>query len=94
MSIESNKQLAAQFFERFSANDIRGALDTMSEDATWWIAGKKDQLPAAGLYGKEKIARLFYRQEYHPLITVRDGKIAAVREYLDTQHVFATWFAA
>jgi uncharacterized protein len=134
MSIESNKRVAAQFFERFSANDIEGALDTMSEDATWWIAGKKEQLPAAGLYGKEKIARLFYnltgqlkgglkmtvkgmiaegdrvavevesygelkngrvyRQEYHPLITVRDGKISAVREYLDTQHVFATWFAS
>jgi ketosteroid isomerase-like protein len=23
---------------------------------------------------------------------VRDGKISAVREYLDTQHVVATWF--
>jgi uncharacterized protein len=134
MSIEANKQVAMRFFERFSANDIQGALDTMSEDATWWIAGKKEQLPAAGVYGKEKIGRLFhnltgqlkgglkmrvkgmiaegdkvavevesygelkngrvYRQEYHPLMTFRDGKISAVREYLDTQHVFATWFAA
>jgi ketosteroid isomerase-like protein len=134
MSTEANKQVAMRFFERFSANDIQGALDTMSDDATWWIAGKKEQMPAAGLYGKEKIGRLFYnltgqlkgglkmtvkgmiaegdkvaaevesygelkngrvyRQEYHPLMTIRDGKISAVREYLDTQHVFATWFAA
>jgi ketosteroid isomerase-like protein len=134
MSMEANKQVARRFFERFSANDIQGALDTMSDDATWWIAGKKEQMPAAGLYGKEKIGRLFYnltgqlkgglkmtvkgmiaegdkvavevesygelkngrvyRQEYHPLMTIRDGKISAVREYLDTQHVFATWFAA
>src|SRR4030095_6749577 len=97
-----------------------------------WIPGKPEQLPAAGEYSKERIARLFYRmdgqlkdglkltvksglaegdkvavevesygelqngrvynQQYHVLMTVRDGKISAVREYLDTQHVFATWF--
>jgi ketosteroid isomerase-like protein len=34
-----------------------------------------------------------YEQEYHMLMTIRDGKISAVREYLDTQHVLATWFA-
>ena len=133
MTIEQNKNVASEFFARFSANDIAGALDLLSEDATWWIAGRKEQLPAAGVYGKEKIGRLFYnltgqlrnglkmtvkgmvaegdkvaveveshgelkngrvyKQEYHPLITIRDGKISAVREYLDTQHVFATWFA-
>ena len=32
-----------------------------------------------------------YDQEYHFLMTVRDGKISAVREYLDTQHAFAVW---
>ncbi|HEV8582116.1 MAG TPA: nuclear transport factor 2 family protein [Thermoanaerobaculia bacterium] len=132
MSTEDNKKLAAEFFARFSANDIAGALATMTEDATWWIAGKPEQLPAAGEYSKERIARLFhnmdgrlkdglkltvksaiaeddkvavevesygelrngrvYNQEYHLRMTIRDGKISAVREYLDTQHVFATWF--
>lgn len=132
MNIEQNKKLASEFFDRFSAGDIAGALDTMTDDATWWIAGKPEQLPAAGVYGKEKIARLFYNmagqlkdglkmtvkssiaegdkvalevesygelqngriynQQYHMLITIRDGKISEVREYLDTQHVFATWF--
>jgi len=33
-----------------------------------------------------------YNQQYHFAITMRDGKISGVREYLDTQHVFATWF--
>jgi len=33
-----------------------------------------------------------YNNEYHTLLTVRDGKIVAVREYLDTEHVIATWF--
>jgi ketosteroid isomerase-like protein len=32
-----------------------------------------------------------YRQQYHFAITLRDGKIAAVREYLDTQHAFDVW---
>jgi ketosteroid isomerase-like protein len=132
MSIEENKKLASEFFARFSANDISGALDTMTDNATWWIAGKPGQLPAAGLHSKEQLAGLFhrmagqlkdglkmtakclvaegdkvavevesygelqngrvYKQEYHILLTIRDGKISAVREYLDTQHVFAIWF--
>jgi uncharacterized protein len=132
MSIEQNKELATKFLDRFSASDIAGALDTMTEDATWWIAGKPEQLSAAGVHSKEQIARLFhnmagqlknglkmtvksliaegdkvalevesygelqngriYNQEYHMLMTVRVGKISEVREYLDTQHVFATWF--
>jgi uncharacterized protein len=132
MSIEKNKQLAREFFDRFTSNDVAGALAIMTDDATWWIAGKPDQLPAAGLHSKEQIARLFYNmvgqlpnglkmtiksliaegdevamevesygelrngriynQQYHFLVTTRDGKISAVREYLDTQHVFATWF--
>jgi len=130
--IEDNKKLAAEFFARLSASDIAGALDTMTDDATWWIAGKPELLPAAGVHSKEQIARLFnrmagqlkdglrmtvkgmisegdkvavevesygelrngrtYHQEYHLLMTIRDGKVSAVREYLDTQHVFATWF--
>jgi uncharacterized protein len=32
-----------------------------------------------------------YRQQYHFLIAFRDGRISAVREYLDTQHAFDVW---
>ena len=32
-----------------------------------------------------------YRQQYHFLISFRDGKIAVVREYLDTHHAFDVW---
>ena len=32
-----------------------------------------------------------YRQQYHFAIGFRDGKIARVREYLDTQHAFEVW---
>jgi len=33
-----------------------------------------------------------YNQEYHFLMTIGDGKITSVKEYLDTQHLFAVWF--
>jgi len=132
MNIEQNKQLATELFTRFSASDIAGVLDLMSDDATWWVPGKPDHSPASGLYNKERIARLFntmlgrlkgglkmtvksliaegdrvaleveslgelangriYNQEYHMLLSFRDGRISAVREYLDTQHVYAVWF--
>jgi uncharacterized protein len=131
MKTEENKAVAFQFFERFTASDIEGALDTMTDDATWWIPGKKERSPSAGLYAKDKIGRLFhrmvnalesglkmtvvscigegdhvalevissgdlkngrrYRQEYHMLLQFRDGKIASVREYLDTQHANDVW---
>ncbi len=134
MSIEQNKQLAIELFTRFSASDIAGVLDLMSDDATWWVPGKPGHAPASGLYDKERIARLFntmlgrlksglkmtvksliaegdrvalevgslgelgngriYNQEYHMLLSFRDGRVSAVREYLDTQHVYAVWFAA
>jgi ketosteroid isomerase-like protein len=34
-----------------------------------------------------------YRQEYHFLMELREGKICAVREYLDTQHTHDVWIA-
>ena len=40
--------------------------------------------------GDLKNGRL-YRQEYHFLMEFRDGKISAVREYLDTQHAHEIW---
>jgi uncharacterized protein len=61
MSTEANKAIAFTFFARFTANDIEGALASMAEDATWWIAGKKERSPSAGLYPKDKIGRLFNR---------------------------------
>jgi len=38
-----------------------------------------------GLIGRK------YRQQYHFLITFHDGRIASVREYLDTHHAFDVW---
>lgn len=133
MSTGGNKAIAHDFFVRFSKGDIEGVLGLMTDDATWRIPGKKERSPAAGVYTKEKIGRLFnrmvgalndglqmtvtscvaegnsvaveavstgdlqngrlYRQEYHFLMEFREGKISAVREYLDTQHAHDVWIA-
>lgn len=134
MSTEQNKRLAIELFTRLTASDIAGVLDTMTDDATWLIPGKPGSSPAAGLYDKRRIGRLFqamlerlesgltmtvdsaiaegdkvalearshgqltngkvYEQEYHFLMSLRDGKICAVKEYLDTQHAHAVWFGS
>ena len=43
-------------------------------------------------YGELKDGRV-YDQQYHAWMQIRDGKIAKVREYLDTLHVEQVWFA-
>lgn len=133
MTSEQNKTLAIELFARFSASDIPGVLDLMSDDATWWIAGKPEAVSAGGVHSKDEMARMFrrmlkqledglkmtvkgaiaegdrvavevesfgrlrngrvYNNQYHTLMTFRDGRIVEVREYLDTQHVLATWLA-
>jgi ketosteroid isomerase-like protein len=132
MNTELNKSVAIDFFTRFTASDIAGVLDTLTEDVTWLIPGKPESSPSAGLYDKQRLAGLFkvmlsrlkggltmtvksaiaegnkvalevqsygeltngniYRQEYHFLMEFREGRICAVREYLDTQHAYAVWF--
>ena len=132
MSIEeAHKRITAELFERFSASDIAGVMDLMTDDATWRVPGKPELMPSAGIYDRARIERLFrrmlsqledglkmtvvdtiaegdrvavevessgdlkngrkYRQQYHFAIDFRDGKIAGVREYLDTHHAFDTW---
>ena len=129
--IEENKRLVSEWFARLDAGDLNGALDMLTEDATWWIAGGVEQTPGSGEHTKEQVRRLLsnmgrqlkeglrmrvhgltaeadrvaaevtsrgelrngkvYANEYHFALTLRDGKIARVREYMDTKHVEATW---
>jgi len=131
VTTEDNKRSAVELFARFSAGDIPGVLDLMTDDVTWRVPGKPELSPVAGIYNKDRLKRLFgrmlaqlegglqmtvlgllaegndvavevesqgdlrngrkYRQQYHFLITFRDGKIASVREYLDTHHAFDVW---
>jgi ketosteroid isomerase-like protein len=133
-NVERNRQLAHEFFARLNANDLTRALDLVSADASWWIAGKPGLSAGGGDYDKEKITALLntmfrrlkdglrmtvrssiaegdkvavevesrgeltngrmYNNEYHMLLTMRDGRIVQVREYMDTQHAFAVWLQA
>src|SRR5262245_57133274 len=53
MSIESNKQLARQFFERISAHDVEGLCALITPD--WTLTGRPPGLPA----GPEGVRVLF-----------------------------------
>jgi hypothetical protein len=59
MTPEQNKEIVREFFARFSASDIAGALALMSDDCTWLIPGKPERMRTAGSYSKARIARLF-----------------------------------
>ena len=134
MGIEENKRIVSEWFARLDAGDVAGALDMLSEEATWWIAGAIEKTPGSGEHTKEQARRLLsgmgrqlkdglrmtvrgmiaegdrvaaevtsrgelhggkvYANEYHFALTLRDGKITRVREYMDTKHVEATWLQA
>ncbi len=61
MTTEQNKRLADELFARFTASDIDGVLALMADDVTWRIPGKPELTPAAGVYDKDRLRRLFQR---------------------------------
>ncbi|WP_153503529.1 nuclear transport factor 2 family protein [Cumulibacter manganitolerans] len=130
---QDNKQTVTSFLEAFSSGDVDAVLGAMSDDATWWTAGRikgmsgtaPKEVFAKGLPGllsacqdgkiaitptamtaegdrvaveaessAETRSGRSYRNQYHFLFTVRDGKIAAVKEYMDTDHARATFIDA
>lgn len=48
MSIEENKDVVRQFLAKFGNSDADGLIDSLTDDATWWIGGKAGDLPQAG----------------------------------------------
>ena len=55
MRTEQNRKVADELFARLSAGDIPGALATMTDDATWVAAGRREDLPAASTYDKRRL---------------------------------------
>jgi uncharacterized protein len=130
--MQDHKRTTVDLFERLSRSDWEAALALMTDDVTWRIPGKPEQMPSAGVYDKQRLRRLFrrmqerlesglhmtvldmvaegdrvaaevesrgdlkngrqYRQQYQFALAFRAGQICTVREYLDTQHAFDTWF--
>lgn len=73
-----NKDIAREFFVRFSSGDISDATDLLSDDATWWIPGKPGEKPTAGLHTKEGITNLFLRM----MGRLKDGLRINIRNML------------
>lgn len=133
MSIESNKEVVRQFLAKFGTGDADGLINSLTDDAVWWIGGKPGDLPQAGAKSKEAISAVLrgvgakipggiamhirgmigeedkvaaeveahgeitngriYNNEYHFLFTIREGRIAGVREYHDTLHLKSVFAA-
>ena len=84
--VNDKKKMARMF--QYMLGELKDGLRMTVKSAI--AEGDKVALEIVGR-GELKNGRV-YENEYHILMTFRDGKIAAVREYLDTQHVHATWF--
>ena len=124
---DTNKQIVAAFFERFSAGDTSGALELLDDAVVWRAMGREGGLPMSGERDRQAIGALIedvkagfpdgmkltptgwtadgdrvalemesyavkanrtvYNNFYHFLAIVSDGRITAIREYLDTLHV-------
>ena len=61
MGLAENKKIASELLACFTAGDVAGALDMMTDDATWWIPGKPGTAPIVGTLSKEQIGKLFHR---------------------------------
>lgn len=71
---------------------LSGVLDTCTgpiriEPRTWTIDADRVALEAESFVDTRNGRR--YNNHYHFLFRVRDGKVASVREYLDTMHANA-----
>jgi ketosteroid isomerase-like protein len=58
MNLELNKKKVADFFSRFATKDIAGAMSMTSDQFTWWIGGKKELFPMAGVKTKAEMTAL------------------------------------
>ena len=86
---EQTKEQMARLFQAMTSQLENGRLPMTVKS----IIAEGDQVALqAESHGQLRNGHV-YNQEYHFALTFRDDKVAAVREYLDTQHVFATWFA-
>ncbi len=58
MSTEQNIQIVEQFFERFSAIDVAGALELLDDAVIWRAMGREGGLPMSGEMDKPTIGKL------------------------------------
>lgn len=122
----TNKELVSAFIEAMRTSDVAKLPGMITDDFSWWIAGKVEYLQTAGEHDKDFFIGFFgggadlfpngaeftvtgmiaegdkvaaeanmkattasgaqYDNSYHFLFTIEDGKIARMKEYMDTYH--------
>lgn len=127
----TNKELVAAFIEAMRISDVAKLKTMITDDFSWWIAGKPEYLQTAGEHDKDFFLGFFgggadlfpngaeftvtgmiaegdkvaaeasmaavtamgakYDNSYHFLFTIADGKIARMKEYMDTYHAKTTF---
>ena len=55
---ESNRATVLRFAERLSARDFAGMAELVTPDATWWVVGRTDYAPYAGLHRVSDVLQL------------------------------------
>lgn len=84
-----DKAAFGEMLASLSATTRTGAISL--EPVAWTVQGERVAVETES-YSELTNGRV-YRNLYHFLFVVRDGKIHAVREYLDTEHTRATFVA-
>lgn len=127
----TNKELVAAFIEAMRTSDVPKLSGMITDNFSWWIAGKTEYLQTAGEHDKEFFIGFFgggadlfpngaeftvtgmiaegdkvaaeanmkattamgtpYDNSYHFLFTIEAGKIARMKEYMDTYHAKTTF---
>jgi uncharacterized protein len=83
-----NKERMARIFAAMMER-LENGMDMSVKNAI--AEGDQVALEVEG-YGPLKNGRV-YNNQYHILMRIRGNKIVEVHEYLDTQHVYETWYA-
>jgi len=79
MGIDANRGTADNFFTHLSTGDIPGALELLTDDVVWTIAGRREDLPTAGTYDKKRIEKLMnvmQSQMTSPMVFTITGRVA------------------
>ncbi|KJS08602.1 MAG: hypothetical protein VR73_05245 [Gammaproteobacteria bacterium BRH_c0] len=56
MSTETNKRIVRQLLQDISDWNIPAIMDSLADDATWWVAGN---LPGSGTFSKQQMGEVF-----------------------------------
>ena len=60
MSVEDNKRIVREFCDHFKTSNAEGLFDGMTEDAIWWVNGKKHLFSSAGTKTRTEALSMFH----------------------------------